>query len=206
MQMQNQNQNQNLKGTSQMPAQISHGGHELLDTHEALSTLIGSLEQYVLYEQHIESQELKTMQERHRQFMSQLYNTIIETLKTGQEPTVDTQIYHMDQSNDVIYGMKPSAPKAPIQSVGQLNDQCISGYMQGVMKSTASAFTMTALEVTNPVLRRVFADSVPNLIEMSYEIFLYQNKNQYYQVPQLPTQDMQTIMNSYAPIQGNMPH
>ena len=61
---------------------------------------------------------------------------------------------------------------------------------------------MTAMEVTNPVLRRLFADSIPNLIEMAYEIFLYQNKNQYYQVPQLKEEDMQIIMNSYAAAQN----
>jgi len=74
--------------------------------------------------------------------------------------------------------------------------------MMGAVKACATGFTTAALEVSNPVLRRVFADSVPNMIEMAYEIFLYQNKNQYYQVPQLQPQDMQAILNSYAPIQG----
>ncbi|ASK64290.1 spore coat protein [Virgibacillus phasianinus] len=189
-----------------MPAQISHGGNELFDTHEALSTLTGGLEQYLLYEQHIQSPELKAMEQRHHTFLTQLYNTIVETLKTGQEPTVKTQTYNMAESNDVIYGMQPSAPKSPSQSVSQINDECVSGYMLGVMKSTASTFTMTALETTNPVLRRVFSDSVPNIIEMAYEVFLFQNKNQYYQVAQLPAQDMQLIMNSFAPTQGTMPH
>nr|WP_245837313.1 spore coat protein [Virgibacillus phasianinus] len=206
MQFQNQQQNQNLTGTSEMPAQISHGGNELFDTHEALSTLTGGLEQYLLYEQHIQSPELKAMEQRHHTFLTQLYNTIVETLKTGQEPTVKTQTYNMAESNDVIYGMQPSAPKSPSQSVSQINDECVSGYMLGVMKSTASTFTMTALETTNPVLRRVFSDSVPNIIEMAYEVFLFQNKNQYYQVAQLPAQDMQLIMNSFAPTQGTMPH
>lgn len=205
--MQNQNQQQNLQGSSQIPPQQSHGGNELFDTHEALSTLTGGLEQYLLYEQHIQDPALKTMEQRHHNFLTQLYNTVVETLKTGQEPTVKTQTYLMEQSNNVLYGMQPSAPKSPSQSVEQINDACVSGYMLGVMKSTASTFTMAALEATNPVLRRVFADSVPNIIEMAYEVFLYQNKNQYYQVAQLQPQDMQMIMNSFAPVQqGNMPH
>lgn len=65
---------------------------------------------------------------------------------------------------------------------------------------------MSALEATNPVLRRIFADSVPNVVEMAYEIYLYQNKHQYYQVPQYQQQDMQAIINSFAPVQGNMTH
>ena len=92
-----------------------------------------------------------------------------------------------------------------------LSDQGLSAYMLGNTKSLATLLAMTALEMTNPVLRRVIADSVPNFIELSYEIFLYQNKHRYYQVPQLMEQDMnvkclQAIQR--LPQQGdiNMPH
>ncbi|WP_240510124.1 spore coat protein [Virgibacillus profundi] len=203
--MQNQ-QNQNLQGSSQMPAQQSHGGHELFDAHEAIGGLVGGMEQCLLYEQHIQDPELKTMSQQHKTFLTQTYNTIVETLKTGQEPAVKTQTYNMAQGNNVVYGMQPSQPKTPAQSVNELNDECISSFMMGNLKASASSFTMTALEATNPVLRRVFADSIPNLIEMAYEVFLYQNKNQYYQVPQLKQEDMQNYINSYAPVQGTMPH
>ncbi|MUK89452.1 spore coat protein [Ornithinibacillus sp. L9] len=200
------NQQQNMQDSSQMPAQQSHGGHELFDAHEAISGLVGGMEQYLLYDQHVQDPELKTMLQQHKTFLNQLYNTLVETLKTGQEPTVPTQTYNMTQSNDVVYGMQPSQPKTPAQTVNELNDQCISSFMMGCLKSAASSFTMAALESTNPVMRRVFQDSIPNLIEMAYEVFLYQNKNQYYQVPQLKQQDMQNYMNSFAPLQGNMPH
>lgn len=189
-----------------MPAQQSHGGHELFDAHEAISGLVGGMEQYLLYEQHVQDPELQTMLQQHQTFLTQLYNTLVETLKTGQKPSVPTQTYNMTQNNDVVYGMQPSQPKKPAQSANELNDQCISSFMMGCLKSAASSFTMAALESTNPVMRRVFQDSVPNLIEMAYEVFLYQNKNQYYQVPQLKQEDMQNYMNSFAPIQGQMPH
>ncbi len=201
-----QPQNQNQQSSAQMAAQESHGGHEMFDAHEALSGLVGSIEQTLLYEPHIQDPELKTMLQKHKAYMSQTYNTVVETLKTGKEPTVKTQTYNMAQSNNVLYGMKPTQPKTPAQSVNELNDQSISGFMMGNLKSSASAFTMTALETTNPVLRRVFADSVPHIIEMAYEVFLYQNKHQYYQVPQLKPEDMQTYMNSFSPIQNTMPH
>ena len=58
--------------------------------------------------------------------------------------------------------------------------------------------TMAATETCNPVVRRVFADSVPNCIEMAYELAIYQNKHHYYQVPQLAAQDMQQLLNSFA--------
>jgi len=37
---------------------------------------------------------------------------------------------------------------------------------------------------------------------MMYEISLYQNKHHYYQVPQLAQQDMQQMINAFAPAQG----
>lgn len=202
----NQQQNQEFKNSNQMPANISHGGHELFDSHQAINGLVSSLEHSLLYEQHIQDPKLKQMMTSHKTYLTQLYNTIVETLKTGQEPSVKTQTYNMSTGNDVTYGMQPSQPKTPAQSVNEINDQCISSFMMDHLKACASHFTMTALEATNPVMRRVFADSVPNLIEMAYELFIYQNEHKYYQVPQLKDEDMQIYMNSFAPIQGQMPH
>jgi spore coat protein CotF len=139
-----------------------------------------------------------------------MYNTIVDSFSTGQDPKVPTQQYKMTQTNNTVYGVKPGQPKKPNQSVNDLSDQGLSAYMLGNTKSLATLLAMTALEMTNPVLRRVIADSVPNFIEMSYEIFLYQNKYGYYQVPQLNDQDMTTMLQRYAPApqqnnQGNLP-
>jgi len=199
--MQNQNQ-QNYQESNQMQPQMNHAGHEMFMGHEAIGGLISGMEQTLLYEQHIQDPELKTIMQRQKDFQTQLYNTIIDTWKTGQDPSTPTQSYEMTQNNNVMYGMTPSQPKSPAQSVNEINDECISGFMMGSLKSCATSFASAALETTNPVLRRVFADSIPNIIEMAYEVFLYQNKHQYYQVPQLKQEDMQNYINGFAPIQG----
>lgn len=207
IELQQQNQQQNMQGTNQMmSSQTSFGGNELFHAQESIGCVIDAMDQYLLFEQHIQDQELTSILQRHRSFLTQLYNTIVDTLKTGQDPAVPTQTYHMEQNNEVIYGMQPSAPKSPSQSVNEINDECISSFMLDALKSISSSFTTSALEATNPVLRRIISDSIPNVIEMAYEVFLYQNKHQYYQVLQLPQQDMQAISNGFAPIQSNMPH
>jgi len=206
--MQNQNQQQtNMTTSHQVPQQFTHGGHEIFDANEAIRTLVGGMEQCLLYEQHVQDPELKAIMQRHKAFNTQLYNTVLETFKTGQKPSVSTQVYKMDPSTDniSIYGTKPGQPKAPAASVQELDDKCISGFVLGNIKAAVSAFAVSALEVTNPILRRIFADSVPNLIEEAFELYLYQNKKGYYQVPQLKDQDMANILNTYAPIQ-NMTH
>jgi spore coat protein CotF len=215
---QNQNQNQMQNGT-QMPQNMmanqamnkNHGGHELFDAHEIIAGIISMLDQYQMYDQHIKDPILKDINHRQAAFVTQMYNTIVDCFSTGQDPKVPTQQYKMNQDNNVVYGIKPGAPKKPNQSVNDLSDKGLSAYMLGNTKSLATLLAMTALEMTNPVLRRVVADSVPNFIEMSYEIFLYQNKHGYYQVPQLKDQDMTAMLQSYAqaPQQnnpGNMPH
>jgi len=204
--MPQQQQNQNMQNSTQMPDAMSHGGHEMFDAHEAIDGIVGSLEQCLLYEQHIKDPELKTIADNQRKFMTQMYNTIVETLKTGKQPSVKTQTYNMTQDNNVTYGMQATQPKTPAQSVNEINDACVSSFMMSNLKKSATSFTTTALETTNPVLRREFADSIPNLIEMAYEVFLYQNKHQYYQVPQLKQEDMQNYMNAFAPAQNPMSH
>lgn len=203
--MQNQQQNMNQKQqnnrqlSEDMPANQSHGGHEIFDAHEVIGGVIGLLDQYQLYEQHIQDPELKDMMNRQRSFLTELYNIMVETLKTGQKPQQSTHIYHMTQSNNVMYGLTPSQPKKPMETITDISDEHVSSFMLGQLKGLASCMAMTALEMTNPVLRRVTADSVPNMIEMSYEVFLYQNNQGYYQVPQLAEQDMLHMVESYAP-------
>lgn len=206
--MQNQNQQSNPNAAINQAMSKNHGGHEMFDAHEVLAGIISMLDQYQMYDQHIQDPELKNIAQRQYTFVTQMYNTMVECFKTGQDPSVPTQQYHMQQENEVVYGLKPGQPKKPNSSVSQLSDQGLSAYMLGNTKSLTSLLAMTAAEITNPVLRRVVADSVPNFIELSYEIFLYQNKHGYYQVPQLMEQDMQQMLNSYAtvPQQGNNVH
>ncbi|WP_153978374.1 spore coat protein [Paenibacillus xylanilyticus] len=208
MQLQN---HQNIE-TGTIPPQLNHGGHEMFDVHEVLAGAINTLNSYTMLSQHVQDPELRDILLRQKQFMSEEYNITLECFRTGQDPSKPTQSYKMSQDNDFTYGMKPSQPKKPMLSATEICDQSISLSMLNAVKSGAVMKTTAALESTNPVVRRVLADSLPNCIEMAYEISIYQNKNGFYQVPQLPQQDMQQMLNGFAPsmiasqIGGNLPH
>ncbi|PAD32346.1 spore coat protein [Paenibacillus sp. 7523-1] len=208
MQLQN---HQNVE-TGTIPPQLNHGGHEMFDVHEVLAGAINTLNTYTMLSQHVQDPELRDILLRQKQFMSEEYNITLECFRTGQDPSKPTQSYKMSQDNDFTYGMKPSQPKKPMLSATEICDQSISLSMLNAVKSGAVMKTTAALESTNPVVRRVLADSLPNCIEMAYEISIYQNKNGFYQVPQLPQQDIQQMLNGYAPSMiasqtgGNLPH
>src|SRR5699024_2833858 len=145
-----------------MAPNMQFGGLEMMQVHESLGAVTGALEVYAMYEQYIQDQELKGIAQRQRAFVTQMYNTILDTLKSGKDPAVPTQTYKMQENNQTTFDMTLSAPKAPIQSINELDDQCISSSMLSHLKGMATHFTTTALESCNPVFRRVLADSVPN--------------------------------------------
>lgn len=190
--------------TGSVPQHLNHGGHEVLDVREALTGSIGVMNQFTILRQYVKDPELIDIMDRQYAFMQEEYNITLECFKTGRDPSKPTQRYEMKQDNDFIYGLKPSQPAKPIQSPSEMNDQTVSGCLLGAHKSSASMKTMAALESTNPVVRRVLADSVPNCIEMVYELSLYQNKHHYYQVPQFTEQDMTQMLNGFAPAQGTL--
>lgn len=199
MQNNSDQQNPNMTQTGSIPQPFNHGGHEIFDAREVLSHAVGVLDQYTMFRGQIKDQQLKGILDRQFEFLKEEYNVTLETFTTGKKPSHSMLSYNMAMENDTIYGLTQMPPVKPIQSANEINDQGISGYMLGLLKSGASLKAMTALEMTNPVLRRVVADSVPNWIEMAYELFLYQNQHHYYQVPQLSQQDMQQLLNSYSP-------
>ncbi|WP_339214011.1 spore coat protein [Solibacillus sp. FSL W8-0372] len=193
---------------NQMPFSMNHGAHELLDVHEVLGAMIGGLNQYVLLRDQIQDPELLSIMDRQYPFMLDEYNLTMEAYKTRHDPKHPTRSYNMQIGNDTNYGIKPGEPKKPITSANEINDDIISSFMLSCHKAGAAGKTAAALECTNPVVRRVLQDSVPNCIEMAYEISLYQNKKGYYQVPQLSQQDMNTMLNMYGQAQQakNMPN
>lgn len=201
--MQNNESNQpgNMQGGA-VPPSMNHGGHELFDVHEVLSATIGSLNQMMILRPHVKDPELLDILDRQYRFTLDEYNITVEAFKTGKDPSHPTGTYQMQEQNDFIYGMKPGQPKKPMQANEEITDEMISGFLLGGAKTGATGRAAAALETCNPVLRRVLADSIPNCIEMAYELSIYQNKHHYYQVPQLAPQDMQNILNSYATSQG----
>jgi spore coat protein CotF len=196
--MQNQMHQQGMDQSTSYQAKMNHGGHEMFDAHEIISGTISLLNQYQMYDQFIKDQELKTILQRQYTYINDLYNLMVQAFSTGEDPAHRTQAYEMQLSNDIVYGLTPSQPKKPNQSINELGEQCLSSFMLGQCKSMAGLLGIAACEITNPVLRRVVAASVPNFVEMAYELFLYQNKHQYYQVPQLQQQDMTQMVNAFT--------
>ncbi|WLR44217.1 spore coat protein [Bacillus carboniphilus] len=181
---------------------MNHGGHEVYDLHEMLAGIVNILDSYMIFRQYVTDSVLLDILDRQYQYITDQYNIIVECFQTGQEPNQKTSTYMMKESNDVVYGVQPTQPKKPNQSLSDVKDGGISGHMLGLIKANSSLLAMTSVETTNPVVRRVLAALVPNYIEMAYEIFLYQNKNRYYQVPQLSQKDMQYMVNGFQKAQG----
>ncbi|MDQ0207115.1 spore coat protein [Alkalicoccobacillus murimartini] len=190
--------NQNQTHSEQIPPQMNHGGHDLFDSHEIIAGMINVLDQYMIFRSFMKDQTLIDILDRQYSFIESQYNLIVEAFSTGQKPSRSTGVYKMTQTHDVIYGIKPSQPKKPNQSLNDVKEAGLSAHMLGLLKSEASLIGMAACEVTNPVVRRVLADTIPNYIEMAYEVFLYQNKHAYYQVPQLSAKDSQAMTQAYS--------
>lgn len=205
----NENMSNDYSANNEIPPlSMNHGAHEVLDVHEVLSSMIGGLNHYVLLRDQVQCPELLSILDKQYAFMLDEYNITVECYKTGQDPKHPTRSYNMQTGNDFTYGLTPSEAKKPIQSAQELNDAMISGFLLGIHKAGATGKTGAALEVTNPVVRRVLQDSVPNCIEMAYELSIYQNKKGIYQVPKLSPTDMNTMLNKYGPRQRakNMPN
>ena len=181
-----------------MPLSMNHGAHEVLDVHEVLSASIGALNTFIFLRPHVQDQELLNILDRQYAFMLDEYNITAECFKTGQDPSHPTRSYKMQMGNDSKYGLTPGQPKKPMQSANEINDGIISGWLLSCHKARSTGKTAAALESTNPVVRRVLQDSIPNCIEMAYELSLYQNKKGYYQIPQLSQADMQAMLNMYG--------
>ena len=69
--------------------------------------------------QHVKDPELRDILNRQYQFIQEEYNITLESFKTGQDPSIPTQSYKMNQGNDFIYGLTPISTKEAIYNLFQ---------------------------------------------------------------------------------------
>ncbi|MET3828812.1 spore coat protein CotF [Paenibacillus sp. DS2363] len=191
-----------LNANPNVTPNMNHGGHEMFDVHEILSSTINVLDQYMIFRTFVQSQELIGILDRQYNFILSQYNLTAECFASGQKPHQETATYMIPNMVPPVYGLKPSAPKKPNQSLADVKDAGISAHMLGLIKSHASLLGMSCSEITNGTVRRVIASQIQHFIEMAYEIFMFQNKNAYYQVPQLTLSDTQQMLQAYIPATG----
>ncbi|OAO89103.1 hypothetical protein AXX17_ATUG04580 [Arabidopsis thaliana] len=181
---------------------LNHGGHEMFDVHEVLACAINVLDQFMIFRAFAQDQALIDIMDRQYNFMLSHYNLTAESFAQGNKPAQETATYLIPALDAPVYGIKQTAPKKPNQSLSEVKDAGVCAYLLGLVKSHSQLLAMSAVEVTNPAMRRVLSAQVPEFIEMAYELFLYANKRGYYQVPQLQAADMQSMLNAYVPASG----
>jgi len=185
-----------------MPASQNHGAHELFCIHEVLHSSLNVLDQSLMLRPKVRSTDLENALDRQYAFLGDEYNMIVQAFATGQDPEHRAGRYAMRTSNQTMFQSPTDAVpiRRPVQSPEAVSDAHIAMYMLGLLKSLTLAKAQAALEVTNPVVRRVIADSLPNDIEMAYEMYLYLNQRKQYAIPQLPAMTMQTLSNAFAQV------
>ncbi|MCP8967364.1 spore coat protein [Ectobacillus ponti] len=183
-----------------LPMNMNHGGHETIDVSELLTDSITLIDQMLMQREYIQDPELREIVDRQYQFALQEYDGLVTAFTMNQAP--QPMRYQSSLPVQVQYGMQQMPTRKPLQTVNDITDQHISAHLLVGLKASAVEKSRICLEITNPVMRHAVANSIPNCIEMAYEMFLWQNKNGYYPVPQFAQQDMQMMMNSYAPSSG----
>lgn len=180
-------------------ANSDHGALEVLVSRDVLGGMVDTLNQFLVLKSTVTCQELLAIIESQTKFLKEEYNLIVQTVKTGQQPKKHTDRYEIAKMSEFKYGLDMNAqPKKPFTNLSEVSEGWIAGRMLGALKSCVSVKMIGAIEATNPILRRVIADSIPNDIEMAYEIALYMNKKGFYQVPQLQPEIMVHLANEFT--------
>ena len=99
---------------------LNHGGHEMMDMHETIGEIIAGMNQAIILRPHVKDPELLNILDRQYNFTLGMYNTIVESFKTGHDPSVPTGRYQMETGNDFKYGLNPGQPKSLCKTLMKL--------------------------------------------------------------------------------------
>ncbi|KAB2952406.1 spore coat protein [Heliorestis acidaminivorans] len=194
---------QDMRGTEQ-----KIGAHELIMTHEVLTSTIDTINTFELYRPHIKDQRLSQIVDNQLRHMQSNYQSLVSFLQTRQNQS--SHSYRTPIQSSPAYGLRNPAPQQPNSNVNQIDDRDIASGILSCSKSLAMKTTVAALECADPTLRQIMNSTIQSCINQAYETFQFMNQKGMYQVPTLASNTTQTMINTYQPTgtfttQGTMP-
>ncbi|MEW6726541.1 MAG: spore coat protein [Bacillota bacterium] len=175
------------------------GMHEAMELHEVLSGKVNMIDHHALYISEAQDPQLRSLLERHQQWMLQDYQ---KTLNYLQGRGVNVSPYHIRNVGTPTYGAQGGQTVQPHPNTRRLSDQAICTGALMLHKCGASTATVAALEAADPELRLMLTNDILSCVNMAYEIFQYMNQRGYYQVPTVDRRTMQNIANTYSGVGG----
>ncbi|WP_442598967.1 spore coat protein [Neobacillus sp. D3-1R] len=172
------------------------GAGETLQYHEVLCSSINAINQFQLYQPYCQDPELKNILQNQLNFMVSEYNAMVQALNSKGNST-SLPPANLNKAFTPSYGMTPSSPEQPNNSMNQMNDRDVASGMRDCSKASAIMRTYAALECSDPQLRNMMAQGARNCIDQAYETWTYMNKNGYYRVPVFDQATMNTLLSTY---------
>lgn len=191
---------------------MKFGAHEVMETHEMLSSMINEISHHNLYAKEASNPQLKDMIVRHRQHAIASYNEIVQYTQGGdngsyrmiqQQEPMPMQAGGMMQNAQIQYGLRHPAQHSP-ESNTAFSDWEIASAMLICHKNGARNAMTAALECADPNLRTMMLNCANACANHAYETFLFMNQQGMYQVPTMQEQTTQTYLNAYQPAAADM--
>lgn len=175
-----------------------YGAHEIMELHEVLTNTINGINQLEVYKQYANDPMLRSMIDKHVNFLAQEYNIMTQALnQKGVASSVAS--YNFPTSPEPLYGLRNPQPETPMVRGKKLNDQEVCSGLLGYYKSSAALKMTATLECADYNLRRMVLQGAANCSEMAYEVWKYMNHHGWYQIPTLAGQTADTMTHLYQP-------
>lgn len=176
------------------------GAHETLEVNEILLEKVNMITHFTLYAQAAKNPRLVDMIRRHQQ----------EEIRTYDEIVAYTHDYNSfkpvpPQSNlrgvtpeQIQYGVN-EPPQMQPQSNAQMTDREVAIALLLCHKNASMNGLRATLECADPNLRQMLLNSCANCVNQAYEVFLFLNELNEYQVPEMQSHIAKEFLHRYQP-------
>ncbi len=178
--------------------QHDFGAHEIVETHEVITSTIDGINTFELLRRHVSDPQLSEIMDRQLSFAEKEYNDMVSFLSNRHGISSDT--YHARRTPSINYGLRSPSPVSPHETTGRLTDRDVTSIMLSVNKCSASRKMMAALECADAQLRHMMMQGAMSCAEKAYELFTYMNQKGMYQVPTMQDKTQTNFINTFQPV------
>lgn len=176
------------------------GAHETMEVNEVLLEKVNMITHFNLYAQSTKNQRLLDMLMRHQQEEIRTYDEILAY-------THDYNRFNPVPPRTNVRGITPQQiqygvnqpPQMQPQSDAAMTDRDVAIAMLQCHKNASMNGLRATLECADPNLRQMLLNSCANCVNQAYEVFLFLNEQNEYQVPELNSRIAKDFLHRYQP-------
>lgn len=170
----------------------------MMEVGKAMTSIVNCMNTFRMCQPHIKQQKMMSIMDKQMQYMMSMCKNIGKYMQS-KGGNVEMPQQMMSWQSEYEFGNSMQQQRLQMDA-GQLDEFHTGCCMMSALKSCSIACNVATMACTDPIIRNIVMGCCTSCMNMAYDIFMYMNKKEMFQLSNMQGITNEYMMNIYQPM------